>query len=145
MTARAMFLRFLAQAAAMIAVGVVVNMVVDVPGPWQALRFLVSTAIGTAVVLMLWARVGRRSMQEFGSGYATFVMESGWFPWDRINRTDGDGNLAWDYSGLWILDSTGRVVSEPRRDVDPPGFYPSPHRPGQLELWSGCVWTGNYR
>jgi hypothetical protein len=47
---------------------------------------------------------------------------------------------------LWVLDgSTGAVVSPPVADADPPGLYPSPNRPGAMELWTGVVWSGNYR
>lgn len=56
----------------------------------------------------------------------------------------GRNFLGWDWRGLWVLDSTGGVVSPADRAVDPPGLYPSPHSPGERELWTGHQWTFAY-
>jgi hypothetical protein len=56
------------------------------------------------------------------------------------------GRAAWDYSGAWVLDgTTGAVRSVPDPEREAPGFYPSPNRPGALELWTGAAWAGRYR
>lgn len=52
----------------------------------------------------------------------------------------------WDHSALWHLDgSTGRVLRPPHGGGDPPGMYPSPTRPGTLELWTGVLWQRHFR
>jgi hypothetical protein len=99
------------------------------------------------IVFRFWADVGKRSLQEFQSGYTTFVMQYGAFGWGEGRRWKGIGRRPpWDYSGLWVLDGAGnRVVSAPDANFDPPGLYPSPNRPGSMELWTGVVWSGRYR
>ncbi|WP_158630709.1 hypothetical protein [Nocardioides daphniae] len=37
------------------------------------------------------------------------------------------------------------MVSPPDPSVLPPGHYPSPNRPGQLEMWTGAAWMYDYR
>lgn len=44
------------------------------------------------------------------------------------------------YTGLWRLGANGAVRREPDRAVPPPGFYPSPYRPGLLQRWDGPGW-----
>lgn len=52
--------------------------------------------------------------------------------------------VQFDFAGLWHLDSSGNVKLPPDRQLDPPGFYPSPHAEHDYELWTGQFWTGNY-
>jgi len=39
---------------------------------------------------------------------------------------------------------TNISVAAPTGDVDPPGYYPSPNRPGRLELWTGAEWSRDF-
>jgi hypothetical protein len=87
------------------------------------------------LILQLFAQVGDRNLEELEHGYTTLTL-----------RRPGLGRAAWDYSGAWVLDgTTGAVRSVPDPEREPPGFYPSPHRPGALELWTGAQWAGRYR
>jgi hypothetical protein len=116
---------------------------------------VVAAAVGPVLGLVslgliffrFWGAVGNRSVQELQHGYTTFRMQYGGFWWGEGRRWERVGRRApWDYSGLWVLDTTGRhVLSPPNRSVDPPGFYPSPNRHGSLEMWTGLVWSGRYR
>lgn len=97
-------------------------------------------------VLMLWTldRPGRRMLDEITHGYTTFDNEwTNYFGTSEHSWREGDP--PWDNSGVWILDRTFSVRSAPNRELDPPGFYPSPHRAGRWELWTGAVWSGTYR
>lgn len=90
--------------------------------------------------------VGDRSYEEFAAGYTTLRLAFGGFRIGRWRRwAHIDHRTPWDYRGLWVLDGKGTVVKTPDRSVLPPGFYPSPTRPGQLELWTGRVWMGEFR
>ena len=86
-------------------------------------------------------------VEELAHGYTTLKLEFGGFWVGEGRRWPQFGHRPpWDYSALWLLDgSTGAVISEPVADADPPGLYPSPNRPEALELWTGVVWSGNYR
>lgn len=64
-------------------------------------------------------------------------------PGTRFSSTNG--RVDWDYSGLWVLADDGRVKRAPDVTVEPPGFYPSPNRPRQYELWTGTTWAAQYR
>ena len=46
---------------------------------------------------------------------------------------------------IWVLTWSGRVKAEPERGLDAPGFYPSPARPGMLQLWTGVEWFPKFR
>ena len=63
-------------------------------------------------------RVDAREREEFEEGYTSRAA----------------------YSGLWRLGRGGAVLREPDRHVPPPGFYPSPYRPGLLQRWDGPGW-----
>ncbi|GAB1692149.1 hypothetical protein [Krasilnikovia sp. M28-CT-15] len=92
------------------------------------------------------AAVGRRNVQEFERGYTTLVLTFGTFTWNGNQRWwHADVNIPWDYSGLWVLRDNGTVVSAPVPGREPPGYYPSPHRAGRFELWTGCSWAGQFR
>lgn len=112
------------------------------------LRLLIAVPGVLWFLAMLWGlrRVGYRLYTELAAGYATFRPLTAGF---RVGDGRGFGlaNLRgpWDFRGVWALDSTGRVVTPPDRSVLAPGFYPSPHRVRQLELWTGLVWMGEYR
>ena len=93
------------------------------------------------------AQIGDRSLEEFQRGYCTLVIEWGgfWVGEGRFRLTT-EMRTPWDYSALWHLDgSTGRVLRPPRGGGDPPGMYPSPTRPGSLELWTGVMWQRHFR
>ena len=114
------------------------------------LRSLVILAIagtGCAVVLRLWTGVGNSHVRELNAGYTTFRLTFGGFWWGEPRSWPGFHRRApWVYDGVWVLDpATGEVVQRPDGVSTPPGFYPSPHRTGMIELWSGAVWTGHYR
>lgn len=117
-------------------------------GTWGASALTLAVGlIGLALIMRNLGRVGDRKLEEIAHGYTTLKLEFGGFWLGEGRRWPRFGHRApWDYSGLWVLDgATGAVESEPDREVDPPGLYPSPNRPGALELWTGVVWSGHYR
>jgi hypothetical protein len=92
------------------------------------------------------ARIGDRSLEEFRLGYTTLILEWGgfWVGEGRFRKVT-EMRTPWDYSGLWHLNgSTGEVLRPPRGEGDPPGMYPSPTRPGRLELWTGVRWQRHF-
>ena len=118
---------------------------------FQLLPKLIGLVLGLAwwaiLFVFLAGKISDRAAEEFQRGYTTMRLNFGLPGRHENRRWQGTGHRApWDYSGLWVLDRLGRtVVSEPNRSVDPPGFYPSPNRPGEFELWTGLVWSGRYR
>jgi hypothetical protein len=119
---------------------------VAAPG-WLTSLLLLAVGCGW-VVWALQARtaVGEANVREFEQGYTTLVISLGGFWWRLGLRGRNRGRVPWDYRGCWVLDGEGRaVVSAPDPGFDPPGFYPSPHRSGAWELWTGAAWTGHYR
>lgn len=91
-------------------------------------------------------RTGHRILDETLIGYTTSPIVGGQFFASSGNPWSGfEGGTPWDFGGVWVFDRKYNVVSPPNAEVDPPGFYPSPHRPGQWELWTGFVWSGAYR
>lgn len=119
--------------AAVTVVYVIVFVLVDVP--------LVLIALGAAWFAVGWVllgRVGDRLVDEVDRGYTTVVLETGML-WFRPS-----GWIPWDFDGVWKYTRSG--VQAPVAGVtDPPGLYPSPHRPGRFEVWTGAVWTKVYR
>lgn len=108
----------------------------------QLLMVLGATAAGIVVVTAI-GRFRRVLLSELAVGYVTNTFHQGlfWFvdgPGPRV----GNPVVGWVWHGVWVLDSSGRVVSEPDPEVEPPGFYPSPNRAGSLELWTGSQWIG---
>ena len=92
------------------------------------------------------ASVGERLLAELDAGYATFRPPHGGF-W-RTRQADQPTltyQEPWDFRGTWQLSSTGAVQGQPDRSVAAPGFYPSPNRPGALELWTGAAWGSVWR
>lgn len=109
---------------------------------------LVLGAVAVFVLLFLRprARVGDVFLDELTAGYTTLPVAGGAF-WG-VNRRRREGinyQAPWDFRGVWVLDGNGGVRSAPDREVDPPGLYPSPERPGQLQVWTGKVWTRKFR
>jgi hypothetical protein len=107
---------------------------------------LAAGLVGLAAIFRDLGRVGDRKLEEIAAGYTTLKLEFGDFWIGEGRRWPRFGHRApWDYAGLWVLDgSTGAVLSAPDRSVDAPGFYPSPNRPGVMELWTGAVWSGHF-
>lgn len=100
---------------------------------------------GGYLVLRAWGRVGDRCLEELRAGYTTLTIDVGDFWYGGDTRWFHHG-APWDYRGAWVLDSRGALRSPPRDpSVDRPGVYPSVSRPGQLEVWTGAVWTGHFR
>lgn len=102
-----------------------------------------ATAVGTTAVVAAIGRFRRVLLAELAAGYVTttFLQGSFWLV-SRPGPKVGNDVVGWDWDGVWVLTSGGSVVSSPDSGVDPPGFYPSPHRPGELELWTGFQWLG---
>lgn len=118
-----------------------------VSSPWTDLVVLGSGLLVLGLAVRWWLRIGRRNVQELQHGYTTVTLQFGGFGWSDGRRREGHSRLtAWDYSGIWVLHGrTGQVVSAPDSRTDPPGFYPSPDRHPEFELWSGSAWAGRYR
>lgn len=113
-----------------------------VAGP--VLLVLGSAAVFVLVFIRLRSWVGDVFLDELGAGYTTLPLTIGAF-WG-VNRREGVNYAEpWDFRGTWVLDSRGAVRSAPQRDVDPPGLYPSPERPGELQVWTGKVWARKFR
>ncbi|MBM6402030.1 hypothetical protein [Phycicoccus sonneratiae] len=96
---------------------------------------------GSAVAALAWLvrRWGRALVAEIEQGYTTTrVVTASWW-WRRSSGT-GQG-VAWDFTGLWYLRPSGEVRAAPVPTPHPPGWYPSPHAPNRLELWTGSQWT----
>lgn len=107
------------------------------------LTVLGAALAGLVVVLLAVGRFRRALLAELAAGYVTTTFHQGllWFaarPGPRV----GNDVVGWRWDGLWVLDGSGRVVSAPSPEVEPPGFYPSPNQPGRLELWTGAQWVG---
>ncbi|MFC7360940.1 hypothetical protein [Nocardioides astragali] len=90
----------------------------------------------------------RLQLREFEAGYARIELMIGSAVGRRI-RFQGAAGVAsgpeWDLRGLWLLDRHDRPVRPPVEGVMPPGYYPSPSRPGQLEYWTVRDWTEAYQ
>lgn len=113
-----------------------------VAGP--VLLILGSVAVFTLMVLRLRRWVGDVFLDELGAGYTTLPVTIGTF-WG-VNRREGVNYAEpWDFRGTWVLDGRGAIRSTPQRDVDPPGLYPSPERPGELQVWTGKAWARKFR
>lgn len=113
------------------------------------LRAVVLGAVALALgvgTLRLLAGVGNRSLAELERGYTTLELTFGGFWFGEGHEFQGEDLRApWDYRGTWLLHHRdGRVLRAPDPTVDPPGMYPSPHRPGRRELWTGAVWLDHY-
>lgn len=117
----------------------------DDPGP-SAVALVGGAATLVLVVLAaLWHWVGAAALAELHRGYTTTTLVFGGYGLSvpRRYRSFGD-RPPWDYSGVWRIGPVSSAVP-PDPAHDPPGFYPSPTRDGELELWSGQVWLGVFR
>lgn len=147
-TARALFHRFVGLAAGgVVGLGVVAGVVERLPLPGPAVAGVLGLLALAFLVLLLRTlpAVGRQSVAELQQGYTTLVLQLGGFWFGEGPLTlPGEMRAGWDYRGTWQLDHRdGRVLRAPDREVDPPGMYPSPNRPGRMELWTGRVWLGH--
>ena len=105
---------------------------------------IVVLAFGGFMIRRALTSFRSRLLEEIQAGYVTTTFQQGGF-WlahrDGPAFAPGRNVLGWDWRGLWVLDSSGEVVSLPDRAFDPPGLYPSPHVPGERELWTGYQWA----
>ena len=114
--------------------------------PPGAVMTMLAVAAGGVVAMIVTARRwGRAQLAELQSGYTTtrFVTGRWWFA-PAPDAPISLGKIGWDWSGTWVLTPDGTVISAPSTDVDPPGLYPSPNRPGEVELWTGFQWSGYF-
>lgn len=109
----------------------------------QLATVLGATLVGVVALAKALGRFRRRLLTELAAGYVTTTFTQGtfWFA-DRPGPRVGNDVVGWLWDGVWVLDPSGRVVSAPRPEVGPPGFWPSPNRPGRLGLWTGAQWIG---
>ena len=147
-TADHAFKVFLLQGGAGIAVLLALVEVVQRVGLGTAvvsLLILGSSGLLFVVLHTLWQRVGRAVLDELAHGYTTLTFTYVSFRAPGARGWYGtDWRVPWDYSGVWVLRPDGGVLSVPRLGSEPPGFFPSPHRVGGFELWSGAGWTGQF-
>lgn len=112
---------------------------------WAELMIVGVTVAGIVAVTAAMRRFRRILLAELAAGYVTTTFSQGQFWYvDTPGPKWGKGLMAWNWDGTWVLNRAGDVVSESDPDVEPPGMYPSPNRPGHLELWTGTQWTGVY-
>ena len=84
------------------------------PGPLYAAM----VAVGSGGAFWMMGNLEAREREEFQAGYTSRGA----------------------YPGLWWIGRNGAVRREPDRNVPPPGFYPSPYKPGLLQRWDGPGW-----
>ncbi len=131
------------------AVAVAVAMVTGADGGRLSLgavaTMLAVAAVGVVAMIATARRWGRAQLAELQLGYTTtrFVHGRWWFA-PAPDAPITLGKIQWDWSGTWVLAEDGTVVSAPSPDADPPGLYPSPNRPGAVELWTGHQWSGHF-
>lgn len=126
---------------------VVVTMVVGgrggTLGAGALVSLLVVSVVGVVAAAATVRRFGRAQLDELQRGYTTTHHRLG--RWWARTAPDGpitNGWVEWDWSGTWVLRPDGSVVSSPQPGRVAPGLYPSPRRPGSLELWTGHQWSG---
>jgi hypothetical protein len=117
------------------------------PG-WVVVALL---TVWVAVFVRELRAMTRRLLAELDAGYVTAQLLAAQLSW-RGNRhyprqfAYGELQTPWNCAGIWVLHGrSGQVVQAPDRSFDAPGFYPSPYRPGFLELWTGAGWADQYR
>lgn len=140
------YLLLVVTVASAIALVLTENWLAKITAGWWRLTMpgLALAWFGCVMSALRW--VGRRVYEELELGYVTLTISFGGFYVGGGRRWSDVGRRApWDYRGIWVLDSKGHVKSTPDRSVDPPGFYPSPSRPQQLELWSGRGWMREFK
>jgi len=116
---------------------------VELPG-WA---YGLAATAGVALVAALLLVHRRVTWLEIQAGYCRMDVMVALFSRDPEHRFPASRmrGAPWDLRGLWRLADDGTVVRAPVEGVLPPGRYPSPHRPGQLELWTGEAWAYLYR
>lgn len=105
---------------------------------------LAAWTVGGAVFFhRWWQRVGEVFLAEILAGYTT--SPTGWNSFGLSPTLYRRWvTVQWDFSGLWVLDKDGVVVSEPDRTVRfPAGFYPSflKGKEDCFLLWTGEMWA----
>lgn len=116
-------------------------------GQMRASALPVAVGVGVLVVVaIVWAvrRWGAAMTSELLAGYTTSTPTAGawWLPPRRSDRPVAW--VHWDYTGIEVRRRDGTVRQPTTPTVPAPGFYPSPHEPGRLELWTGSQWTGHH-
>ncbi|HEU5084568.1 MAG TPA: hypothetical protein VFU14_14585 [Acidimicrobiales bacterium] len=101
----------------------------------------VAAAAAIAVAVRRW---GAALTDELLAGYTTSAPTAGawWLPHRRPDRPAGW--VHWDWTGIEVRRRDGTVRAPATAGVPAPGFYPSPHEPDRLELWTGSQWTRRY-
>lgn len=93
-------------------------MVMVLPDTTPALLYAAMVAVGSGGAFWMMGNLEAREREEFQAGYTSRGA----------------------YPGLWWIGRDGAVRREPDRHVPPPGFYPSPYKPGLLQRWDGPGW-----
>lgn len=113
--------------------------------PVTALPLALATFVAAvAVIAVAVRRWGLALTDELLAGYTTSTPTAGawWLPQRRSDRPAGW--VHWDWTGIEVRRRDGTVRQAAAPGVPAPGFYPSPHEPGRLELWTGSQWTHRY-
>lgn len=108
------------------------------------IALLTVSGVGIAILWFTVKQWGKTLIAELQQGYTTNTFKLARF-WTAPSP-DGvitNGWIQWDWDATWVLRNDGTVISSPTSLADPPGLYPSPHREGEFELWTGYQWT-NY-
>ncbi len=115
----------------------------NLPG-WQ-IGAVATGVVGVVLALLVWHR--QLMWAEIMAGYCRMDYMVALFSRDREGRFPASRmkGAPWDLSGLWLLGNNDEVVRQPVPGVLPPGRYPSPNRPGELELWTGLAWAYRYQ
>lgn len=139
------FVRFVVGLICFVALGKLSSAVIG----WTPGLRVATLATGLTLLFLTyraWGRGGERHLEELRHGYATLNLAMGQFWVGALRKWRGYGpRVPWDLRGAWLLRSDGTVIRQPDRTVTPPGLYPSPNRRGRWEVWSGIVWTGEYK
>lgn len=112
----------------------------------QFLYYSAGALVGVSILWLAFRTLLRyvdRSIDEMLHGYTTVTLIAGGV--GRSEHSWGEVGPPWNYDGVWVLNRKFAVKSTPNPLADPPGYYPSPNRPGCWELWTGEVWSGAYR
>ncbi|KRF21003.1 hypothetical protein ASG90_00880 [Nocardioides sp. Soil797] len=127
--------------AGLVVVLTVVNRL-ELPG-W-AYGVIAACLAGLVVGLLVWHR--RVMWREIQAGYCRMDTMVALFSRDPEQRFPASRmkGAPWDLRGLWRLGDHGEVLRAPVPGVLAAGHYPSPNRPGELELWTGVAWAYCY-
>lgn len=139
-----------AAVATAVAVGVLAFTLIGSAGPdgrlpVTALPLAVATfTAAVAVIAVAVRRWGLALTDELLAGYTTSTPTAGawWLPQRRSDRPVGW--VHWGWTGIEVRRRDGIIRQPAAPGVPPPGFYPSPHEPGRVELWTGSQWTRRF-